>query len=205
MPSSASRVPSPPPRSRRAASRVRRSALLSTNRIRSACPASDAQVRVQPRVVVLLRIRHPGHRVDPRQDLIDPGAVLVRDAVHVGQVQDDHRRQLRIRMPDRVTHAQPRSRSPASSRTAAAATHASGSSVVGRTARTALTVWPASALSSDDLPTPVPARQRHDVGGAAEAGTLLDRRRPRLRGVGLGRDSPMEPWRRRPRCPGPRA
>ncbi len=50
-----------------------------------------SDVAMQPSVVVFLRVAHPGHRIDPRQELVDPCPMLGSHAVDVGQV-EDHRR-----------------------------------------------------------------------------------------------------------------
>ncbi len=52
------------------------------------------EVVVEGRIVVLLRVGHPGHGVDPGQDGLDPGAMLAGHRVHVRQVQDGHRSEV---------------------------------------------------------------------------------------------------------------
>ena len=52
------------------------------------CPQ---EVVMERGVVVLLRIGHPGDRIDARQDRLDPSAVFGRDRVHVRQVEDRDR------------------------------------------------------------------------------------------------------------------
>ena len=58
---------------------------------------------MEHRVGVLLGVGHPEHRVDTRQDAVDPCGVAGFDRVEVGQVEDGHRGQ-RVRDPGWTHH-----------------------------------------------------------------------------------------------------
>ena len=84
-----SEVPSRSLRTRWASSADSRSVLLSTTTWRSSRrqPGRE-EVVMENGVVILLRIGHPDHGVDARQDRLDPLAMLVIDRVEVRQVED---------------------------------------------------------------------------------------------------------------------
>ena len=68
-----------------------------------------AEIRVEPLVVVLLRVDHPRHRVEARQEVIDRSPMLEADAVDVGKVEYGHARTGRPgREGGPLPHAEPR-------------------------------------------------------------------------------------------------
>ena len=115
-----------------------------------------APVLVLSRVVVLLGVDHPSHRVDPRQEGVDEDAVLNVRRVDVGQVED---RDLVESVAVMLDHA--RDIQPVEQRRELRA-------VAGWRPRPPASRWwggwpapgspsvPARALRTDDFPTPVP-------------------------------------------------